>query len=62
MSLISVELLFTEALWAEYQGTGIRVLAVCPGSTHTAFFDVVAAPEALVEKLTAYKIDSWISK
>lgn len=32
---------FTEALWREIQGTGVRVIAVCPGSTATEFFDVV---------------------
>ncbi|HZA11847.1 SDR family oxidoreductase [Mycobacterium sp.] len=31
---------FTEALWAETRGTGVRVTAICPGSTETAFFDV----------------------
>lgn len=29
---------FTEALWGEYQHTGIRILAVCPGATDTEFF------------------------
>jgi uncharacterized protein len=31
---------FTEALWAETRGTGVRVTAICPGSTETGFFDV----------------------
>jgi hypothetical protein len=31
---------FTEALWAETRGTGVRVTAICPGSTETAFFDI----------------------
>jgi len=30
---------FTEALWGETQGTGVKVLAVCPGPTATEFFD-----------------------
>lgn len=30
---------FTEALWAETRGRGIRVLALCPGATETGFFD-----------------------
>lgn len=29
---------FTEALWGETQGSGVRVLTVCPGATETAFF------------------------
>ena len=39
---------FTEALWAEAQGTGLRVLAVSPGSTQTEFFDVVGTNDASV--------------
>lgn len=31
---------FTEALWAETRKTGVRVVALCPGPTETAFFDV----------------------
>lgn len=30
---------FSEALWAENQETGVKVLAVCPGPTQTGFFD-----------------------
>jgi len=29
---------FTEALWKEAGGTGVRVLALCPGATETEFF------------------------
>lgn len=29
---------FTEALWAETRGSGVRVLALCPGGTATQFF------------------------
>ncbi|WP_432840951.1 SDR family NAD(P)-dependent oxidoreductase [Dactylosporangium sp. CA-092794] len=29
---------FTEALWGETRGTGVRVLTLCPGATETAFF------------------------
>jgi short-subunit dehydrogenase len=29
---------FTEALWQETRGTGVRVFALCPGATETDFF------------------------
>jgi short-subunit dehydrogenase len=31
---------FTEALWYESRGTGLRVLVLSPGATETEFFDV----------------------
>lgn len=34
---------FTEALWAEVQGTNVHVLTVCPGPTQTQFFDTAGA-------------------
>jgi short-subunit dehydrogenase len=39
---------FTEALWAENRKRGLRVLALCPGSTETPFFDIVGASEASI--------------
>jgi short-subunit dehydrogenase len=33
---------FTEALWGETRGTGVRVTALCPGATDTAFFDTAS--------------------
>ena len=29
---------YTEALWRESRGTGVKVLALCPGATETEFF------------------------
>jgi short-subunit dehydrogenase len=37
---------FTEALWQESLGTGLRVLALAPGATSTEFFDVVGTTDA----------------
>jgi hypothetical protein len=39
---------FTEALWGETRGTGVRVTALCPGATDTAFFDTASdsAPDS----------------
>ncbi|WP_433791413.1 SDR family NAD(P)-dependent oxidoreductase [Actinoplanes sp. CA-252034] len=31
---------FTEALWTESRGTGLKVMALSPGATETEFFDV----------------------
>ncbi|WP_049560521.1 SDR family NAD(P)-dependent oxidoreductase [Nonomuraea sp. SBT364] len=37
---------FTEALWYESRGTGLRVMALSPGATRTEFFDVVGTHDA----------------
>lgn len=39
---------FTQALFEEYRERGIHVMALCPGATETAFFEVVGAQEASV--------------
>ncbi|WP_141504847.1 SDR family NAD(P)-dependent oxidoreductase [Paenibacillus luteus] len=41
---------FTQALWEENRKRGVQFLALCPGSTETDFFNVVAAEEASVGK------------
>jgi short-subunit dehydrogenase len=33
----------SEALWAEYRGSGLRVLALCPGPVETPFIDAAGA-------------------
>jgi short-subunit dehydrogenase len=33
---------FTEALWAETRGSAVRVTALCPGATDTAFFSTAS--------------------
>jgi short-subunit dehydrogenase len=39
---------FTEAVWAENLGTGVRVLALCPGPVETQFFDVLGSKQVAV--------------
>lgn len=48
---------FTEGLWAEYRGRGVRFLAVCPGPVETGFFEATGndklrstIPSAIVMK------------
>lgn len=36
---------FSEALWAENQAKGVKVIAVCPGATKTNFFDASGLKE-----------------
>jgi uncharacterized protein len=43
---------FTEAVWAETRRTGVRVTALCPGSTETEFF-AVAGENAQVGRIMA---------
>lgn len=37
---------FTESLWEETRGTGLRVLALCPGATRTEFYDAAGSQTA----------------
>lgn len=41
---------FSEALWAENRRYDIRVLAVCPGSTDTEFFQEANFPSQLAKQ------------
>ncbi|MFK4760918.1 SDR family NAD(P)-dependent oxidoreductase [Microbacterium sp. ZW T5_45] len=47
---------FTEALWGETRELGIRVLAVCPGATDTAFFEVAGEAAAAGSKRTPRQV------
>ncbi|MEV7010480.1 SDR family oxidoreductase [Streptosporangium sp. NPDC051022] len=39
---------FSLALWSEFRGRGVKVLAVTPGPVETAFFDVIGTREAAI--------------
>ncbi|MCC7086822.1 MAG: SDR family oxidoreductase [Pirellulales bacterium] len=41
---------FSVALWQECRDRNVRVVAICPGTTDTPFFDVANAPEAALGK------------
>jgi short-subunit dehydrogenase len=43
---------FTEALWAETRRTGVRVTALCPGATDTAFFDSASDNASLGRRMS----------
>jgi hypothetical protein len=47
---------FTEALWAETRGTGVRVTALCPGSTDTGFFDVAGDGAQVGHRISPEKV------
>ena len=40
---------FSEALWAENKGTGVRILALCPGPTESKFFEVAEFPKSFAD-------------
>jgi hypothetical protein len=41
---------FTEALWAETEGAGVRVMTLCPGPTETRFFEAAAPGEQFLTR------------
>ncbi len=44
---------FSEALWAEYRGRGVHVMAVCPGATRTGFFQATKSDQ--IEKVSLFQ-------
>ena len=47
---------FSEALYAEAKPAGVKVLAICPGATRTAFFDVAGEAAAVGRKRTPQQV------
>lgn len=47
---------FTEALWFEAKGNGLRVLALCPGATTTEFFDVAGEKARIGSVQTSQRV------
>jgi uncharacterized protein len=47
---------FTEALWAETRGSGVRVMALCPGATDTAFFDTASDNAAIGHRMAPEQV------
>jgi len=43
---------FSEALWAEYRKQGVRILALCPGSTDTNFFNARGSESSFAKQRT----------
>ena len=41
---------FSEALWAENKGTGVNILALCPGPTESNFFKIAQFPDSFAGK------------
>jgi uncharacterized protein len=41
---------FTEALWAENKGSGVNILALCPGPTESEFFNRADFPESFAKQ------------
>lgn len=52
----SYVLTFTRALWREVRGTGVDVLAVCPGATDTAFFDTAGEAASVGSRRTPEQV------
>ncbi|MGS2644137.1 SDR family NAD(P)-dependent oxidoreductase [Streptosporangium sp. LJ11] len=41
-------LTFSLALWSEFRGRGVKVLALCPGPVQTGFFDALGTDDAKI--------------
>jgi short-subunit dehydrogenase len=51
---------FTESLWAEAREKGVTVLALCPGTTRTDFFDISGAAPGWLEKNSSQDVGTVV--
>lgn len=49
---------FSEALWGECRGKAVRMLAVCPGATETAFFSATGSNDIEKQSIFSRKMTS----
>lgn len=47
---------FSQALWSETRGTGVRVLSVCPGATDTEWMANTGSPDMLPRRRTPEQV------
>lgn len=47
---------FTEALWGETEGTGVRVLTLAPGPTETEFFDIAGEEASIASRMSVESV------
>lgn len=47
---------FTEALWGEAEGTGVRVLTLAPGPTETEFFHIAGEAASVSRRMTVESV------
>lgn len=58
---------FSEALWAEFEEQGVRVLSLCPGGTETEFFEVAGSngtgsPRETPDQVASVALDELSAK
>ena len=47
---------FTEALWGETRPSGVKAIAICPGSTDTPFFDIAGEEASFGKQRTPQQV------
>lgn len=47
---------FSNALWGELRGTGVRVVCICPGPTDTGFFEAIGNDAVMTNRRTPEQV------